>query len=50
VINGWKLVKVTQFPMPEYTVIGEGFASAEEAMKSIGIDDCDKYLCKYLVD
>lgn len=44
--NGWKLVKVTQFPMPEYTVIGKGFASAEEAMKSIGIDDCDKYLCK----
>ena len=30
--------------MPEYTVVGEGFASAEEAMKSIGIDDCDKYL------
>lgn len=44
--NGWKLVKVTQFPMPEYTIIGEGFSSAEEAMKSIGIDDCDKYLCK----
>ena len=44
--NGWKLVRVTQFPMPEYTVVGEGFASAEEAMKSVGIDDCDKYLCK----
>ena len=44
--NGWKLVKVTQFPMPEYTVIGKGFASAEEAMKSIGMDDCDKYHCK----
>jgi hypothetical protein len=48
--NGWKLVKVTQFPMPEYTIIGEGFSSAEEAMKSIGVDDCDKYLCKHLVD
>ena len=46
--NGWKLVKVTQFPMPEYTVVGEGFASAEEAMKSIGIDDCDKYFVKNL--
>ena len=44
--NGWKLVKVTQFPMPEYTVIGEGFSSAEEAMKSIGIDDSEKYLTK----
>lgn len=42
--NGWKLVKITQFPVPNYTVIGEGFSSAEEAMKSIGIDDCDKYL------
>lgn len=42
--NGWKLVKVTQFPMPEYTVVGEGFASVEEAMKSIGIEDCEKYL------
>ena len=46
--NGWKLVKITQFPMPEYTVVGEGFASADEAMKSIGIDDCDEYLCKNL--
>ena len=45
--NGWKLVKVTQFPMPEYTVVGEGFASAEDAMKSIGIDDCDRYLAAY---
>ena len=45
--NGWKLVKVTQFPMPEYTVVGEGFASAEDAMKSIGVDDCDKYLAAY---
>lgn len=42
--NGWKLVKVTQFPMPEYSVIGEGFSSAEEAMKSIGIEDSEKYL------
>jgi hypothetical protein len=32
--------------MPEYTVIGEGFSSAEEAMKSIGIDDSEKYLTK----
>jgi hypothetical protein len=45
--NGWKLVKVTQFPMPEYTVLGEGFASAEEAMKSIGVEDCEKYLEKF---
>lgn len=42
--NGWKLVKVTQFPMPKYEVIGEGFSSAEGAMESIGIVDCDKYL------
>ena len=48
--NGWKLVKVTQFPKPSYEVIREGFSSAEEAMKSIGEDDCDKYLCKKLVD
>ena len=46
-INGmWKLIKVTQFPDPGYTVVGEGFSSAEEAMKFIGIDDCTKYLCK----
>lgn len=45
--NGkWKLVKVTQFPKPAYAVVGEGFSSAEEAMKSIGIDDCGKYLIK----
>lgn len=48
--NGWKLVKVTQFPKPNYEVIREGFSSAEEAMRSIGVDDCDKYLCKKLVD
>lgn len=42
----WKLVKVTQFPKPDYAVVGEGFSSAEEAMKSIGIDDCGKYLIK----
>lgn len=42
--NGWKLVKVTQFPIPEYSVIGDGFSSAEEAMKSIGIEDSEKYL------
>lgn len=40
----WKLVKVTQFPGPNYEVIGDGFSSAEDAMKSIGIDDCGKYL------
>ena len=48
--NGWKLVKVTQFPKPNYEVIREGFSSVEEAMRSIGVDDCDKYLCKKLVD
>lgn len=42
--NGWKLVKLTQFPKSEYTVLAEGFSSAEEAMKSIGIEDSDKYL------
>lgn len=41
--NGWKLVKVTQFPKPNYEVIREGFPSAEEAMKSVGIDDSEKY-------
>lgn len=40
----WKLVKITQFPVPKYEVIGDGFSSAEDAMKSIGIDDCGKYL------
>ena len=48
--NGWKLVKVTQFPKHKYKVIGEGFSSAEEAMKSIGIDDCEKYLSKRLIE
>ena len=44
-MNGlWKLIKVTQFPKPCYAIVGEGFVSAEEAMKSIGIDDCTKYL------
>jgi hypothetical protein len=43
--NGWKLVKLTQFPKPEYTVIAEGFPSAEDAMKSIGIEDSEKYIC-----
>lgn len=43
--DGWKLVKVTQFPKPEYKILGEGFSSAEDAMKSIGIDDSEKYLC-----
>lgn len=42
--NGWKLVKVTQFPDLKYEVLGVGFSSAEEAMKSIGIDDSEKYL------
>ena len=44
--DGWKLVKVTQFPKPEYAIVGEGFSSADDAMKSIGIEDSDKYLCK----
>lgn len=44
--DGWKLVKVTQFPESNYEVVGEGFSSAEEAMKSIGIDDCERYLTK----
>ena len=42
--NGWKLVKVIQFPNFGYEVLGEGFASAEDAMKSIGIEDSEKYL------
>lgn len=46
----WKLVKVVQFPNPEYIVVGEGFASAEEAMKSVGVDDCEKYLCKGMTE
>ena len=43
-VNGRKLVKVTQFPKPDYAIAGEGFSSADEAMKSIGIEDSDKYL------
>ena len=44
-MNGlWKLIKVTQFPKPCYAIVGEGFVSAEEAMKSIGIHDCTKYI------
>ena len=42
--NGWKLVRITQFPACSYTVLGEGFSSAEEAMESIGVYDCEKYL------
>lgn len=42
--NGWKLIKVTQFPKPNYEVIGEGFSSAKDAMKSIGIDDSERFL------
>lgn len=42
--NGWKPVKVTQFPMLIYEVVGEGFSSAEEAMKSIGINDSERYI------
>lgn len=48
--NGWKLVKVTQFPKPNYEVIREGFPSAEEAMKSVGIDDSEKYLTKGMIN
>ena len=47
--DGWKLVKVTQFPKPEYAIVGEGFSSADDAMKSIGIEDSDKYLCKGII-
>ena len=46
--NGWKLVKVTQFPTPNYEALGEGFSSAEEAMKSIGIDDSERHISKWL--
>ena len=42
--NGWKLVRITQFPTCSYTVLGEGFSSSEEAMESIGVYDCEKYL------
>ena len=38
------MVKVTQFPNLNYEVLGDGFSSAEEAMKFIGIDDSEKYL------
>jgi hypothetical protein len=48
--NGWKLVKVTQFPKPNYEVIREGFPSAAEAMKSVGIDDSEKYLTKGMIN
>jgi hypothetical protein len=41
--NGWKLVRILQFPY-SYTVLGEGFSSSEEAMESIGVYDCEKYL------
>jgi hypothetical protein len=47
--DGWKLVKVIQFPKPEYAIVGEGFSSADDAMKSIGIEDSDKYLCKGII-
>lgn len=42
--NGWKLVRITQFPACSYTVLGEVFSSSEEAMESIGVYDCGKYL------
>jgi hypothetical protein len=42
--NCWKLVRITQFPACSYTVLGEGFSSSEEAMESIGVYDCEKYL------
>jgi hypothetical protein len=47
--NGWKLIKVTQFPQLTYDVLGEGYHSAEDAMKSIGVEDCDKYQCKGII-
>lgn len=42
--NRWRLIKITQFPKPCYEVIGEGFSSVEEAMRSIGIEDSERYL------
>ena len=47
--DGWKLVKVTQFPNPGYMVVGEGFASAGEAMKSVGKADSKKYLYEGMI-
>lgn len=41
--NVWRLVKITQYPRPNYDVVGDGFSSVEEAMRSIGIEDCAKY-------
>ena len=35
----WKLMKVTQFPKPNCEVLGEDFSSAEEALRSIGIQN-----------
>ena len=40
----WKLVKITQFPKPKYDVVGNGFLTAEEAMRSVGINDSERYL------
>ena len=42
----WKLVKITQFPKPKYDVVGNGFSTAEEAMRFVGINDSERYLHK----
>lgn len=47
--DGWKLVKVTQFPNSGYMVVGEGFASAGEAMKSVRKADSKKYLYEGMI-
>ena len=39
----WKLVKVIQYPKPKYEVVGDGFLTAKEAMKSVGINDSERY-------
>lgn len=40
----WKLIKVDQFPELGYKVLGDGFSTPEEAMESIGIYNCERYL------
>ena len=39
--NRWKLIKITQFPTPDYEVVGE-------AMRSIGVDNSAEYECRYV--
>lgn len=40
----WKLIKVDQHPKLSYKVLGEDFSTTEEAMESIGIYNCERYL------